>query len=102
MKFEDVVHQALEHCRSVGEAKRHGNKFVVSFMGPECRLQNIFLLNSDLMVASSKIEFQKIMGTVEFIQELINNWDWIFFFNGHGIERSIINTKFPLSTWFSN
>jgi hypothetical protein len=51
--FEDVVHESLEGGGGVGKTKRHDEKLVMAFMGPEGCLWNVIQMHPDLVVTSS-------------------------------------------------
>jgi hypothetical protein len=55
-------------------------------MSSKGSLRNICLFHMDLVVARMKIKFSKEPGTTQFIQEVINDRNGKFVFNGEFVE----------------
>jgi len=45
-------------------------------------LHNVFLFHLYLVVVGTQVKFGEKIGSVKFIQDIINNWDGEFFFDG--------------------
>jgi hypothetical protein len=73
----------------------HDQKLIVSLMSSKCSLRNVFLVHTYLVVAITKIKFSKEHGTTQFIQEVINDKNGEFFFNGEFVEGAEVNTYAP-------
>ena len=54
---EDVIHEALESGRCVGESKRHYVPFEGAIVSPESHLPFIALSDSDQMVGMPEVDF---------------------------------------------
>jgi len=57
MRTEELVHEALECCWHIGEAKWHHYKLVMTFMSVKSCFRNVFLPYSYLMVTRPQIQF---------------------------------------------
>ena len=64
-------------------------------MSYECSLRNVCLFHTDLVVARKKIKFSKELGTTQFIQEVINDRNGKFFFDGEFVEGTKIRKHVP-------
>jgi hypothetical protein len=81
-RAKDMIHEALEGGGGITQAKGHDKKIIVSFMSSKGSLRNVCLFHTDLVVARTKIKFSKELGTTQFIQEVINDRNGKFVFNG--------------------
>jgi hypothetical protein len=81
-RMEDMIHEALESGERITQAKVHEHKIIVALMSLKCSLRNFSLVHTYLVVARMKIEFSKELVTTQFIQEVINDRNKKFFFNG--------------------
>jgi hypothetical protein len=70
-----MVHEALKGGGSVTQPKGHDQKFVVALMSAKGHLRNVRLFHTDLVIARAKIKFGEELGTTQFIQEVINDWN---------------------------
>jgi hypothetical protein len=52
---ENVVHEALEFCRSIGESKGHDSVLEMSKFCPKSGLQLISFFNSNIVVSRAQI-----------------------------------------------
>jgi hypothetical protein len=77
-----MIHEALESGGSITQAKGHDQKLIVALMIFKGSLRNVCLFHTNLVVARTKIKFSKELGTTQFIQEVINDENEKFFFNG--------------------
>jgi hypothetical protein len=94
-RTEDMIHEALESGGTITQAKGHDQKCIVALTSSKGSLSNIFLFNTDLVVARMKIKFSKELGTTQFIQEVINDTDEKFIFNGEFVEGAEVSTHNP-------
>jgi hypothetical protein len=93
--MEDIIHEALEGGGGITQAKGHDQKVIVALMSSKGILGNVYLFHTYLVVARTKIEFSKEMGTPQFIQEVINERDGKFVFNGKFVEGMKVRTHSP-------
>ena len=50
IRFQCVIHEALEGGRCIAKAKRHDQELIMAFMGMESCLRNVCFFHADLMV----------------------------------------------------
>jgi hypothetical protein len=92
-RTKDMIHEALESGGSITQqAKGHDQKIIVALMSSKCSLRNVCLIHTDMVVARTKIKFRKELGTTQFIQEVINDRNEKFVFNGEFIEGAKVRT----------
>jgi hypothetical protein len=94
-RMEDMIHEALESGGSITQAKGHDQKLIVALMSLKCSLRNVCLIHTYLVVARTKIKFSKELGTTQFIQEVINDRNGKFFFDGEFVEGTKVRTHVP-------
>jgi hypothetical protein len=58
-------------------------------------LRNVYLFHTNLVVARMEIKFSKELGTTQFIQEVFNDRNGKFVFNGEFVEGAEIMTHAP-------
>jgi hypothetical protein len=85
-RMEDMIHEALESGGSITQTKGHDQKLIVALMSSKGSLRNVCLFHTDLVVARTKIKFSKELGATQFIQEVINDRNGKFVFNGEFVE----------------
>jgi hypothetical protein len=85
-RTEDMIHEALESGGSITQAKGHDQKLIVSLTSSKGSLRNVCLFHIDLVLARMKIKFSKEFDTTQFIQEVINDRNGKFVFNGEFVE----------------
>ena len=90
---QDMVHEAHEGGRSVGEAKWHDKPFIESILRLECRLPHVTFGHPDLVVTAPEINFGEDGGAVELIQHVIKARVTVF--DGDLVDGSTINTHPP-------
>jgi hypothetical protein len=94
-RTEDMIHEALEGGWGITQAKGHDQKLIVALMISKGNLRNVFLFHTYLVVARTKIKFSKELGTTQFIQEVINDRNRKFVFNGEFVEGTKVRTHSP-------
>lgn len=99
---EVVVHESLESVRSIGQAERHNQKFIMAFMSAECCFWNIIWFYSDLVVPRTKVQLRKDSSFVKFIQEFIDHGNRKFIGHGNLGQSPVIHTKSPTAVLFFN
>ena len=66
---EDVIHEALESSRCVGESKRHYAPFEGAVASPESHLPFVALLDLDQMVGVPEVDCSLSLNTVTFFKK---------------------------------
>jgi hypothetical protein len=94
-RAEDMVHEALEGGGGVTQAKGHDQKLIVALMSAKGGLGNVGLFHMYLVIAQAKIKFGKELGATQFIQEVINDRNGKFVFNGQFVESTEVKTHSP-------
>jgi hypothetical protein len=94
-RTEDMIHEALEGGGGITQAKGHDQKLIVALMSSKGSLGNVFLFHTYLVVARMKIKFSKELGATQFIQEVINDRNGEFFFNGKFVKGMEVRTHSP-------
>jgi hypothetical protein len=90
-----MTHEALESGGSITQAKGHDQKLIMALMISKGSLRNVFLFHTDLVVAKTKIKFSKELGATQFIQEVINDRNGKFVFNGEFFEGAEVGIHAP-------
>ncbi|MCZ2221987.1 hypothetical protein NUW87_11560, partial [Corynebacterium pilbarense] len=90
-----MIHEALEGGGGITQAKGHDQKLIVALMSSKGSLRNVCLFHTYLVVARTKIKFSKELGATQFIQEVINDKNGKFVFNGDFVEGTEVNTHAP-------
>jgi hypothetical protein len=94
-RMEETIHVALESGGSITQAKGHDQKLIVALMSSNRILRNVGLVHTYLVVARTKIKFSKELGNTQFIQEVINDKNGKFVFNGNFVEGAEVRTHAP-------
>ena len=92
---EDMVHEALKGGGGVTQPKGHDQKLIVALMSAKGHLRNVGIFHTDLVIARAKIKFGEELGTTQFIQEVINDQNGKFVFDGEFIEGTEVRTHAP-------
>jgi hypothetical protein len=93
--LKDMIHEPLKGGGSITQAKWHDQKLIVALMSSKGSLMNVFLFHMDLVVARTNIKFSKELGTTQFIQEVINDRNEKFVFNGEFVEDAQVMKHVP-------
>jgi hypothetical protein len=94
-RIEDMIHESLEGGGGITQAKGLDQKLIMAIMSSKGGIKNVFPFHTDLVVARMKIKFRKELGTTQFIQEVINDRNGKFVFNGEFVERAEVRTHAP-------
>jgi hypothetical protein len=94
-RMEDMIHEALEGGGGITQDKWHEQKIIVALMSSKGSLGNFYCFHTYLVVARTKIRFSKELGTTRFIQEVINDTNGKFVFNGKFVEGMKVRTRSP-------
>jgi hypothetical protein len=87
---EYCVYHHLEGCWRVGEAEEHDGGFKKSFWGEECGLPFVSILDTDIIVSLSDVEFSKQGTSAKAIDCLWNEWGDISIFLSPFIDWSVV------------
>jgi hypothetical protein len=92
---EDMIHEALEGGGGITQAKGHDQKLIVALMSSKGSHGNVCLFHTYLVVSRTKINFSKELAATQFIQEVINDRNGKFVFNGKFVEGTEVRTHSP-------
>jgi hypothetical protein len=85
-RTKDMIHETLEGGGGITQAKGHEKKLIVALMISKGNLGKVCLFHTYLVVAQTKIQFSEELGTTQFIQEVINDRNGEFVFDGKFVE----------------
>jgi hypothetical protein len=71
-------------------------------MSSKCSLRNVFLFYLYPVIAKTKIKFSKELSTTQFIQEIMNDRNGEFFFDGEFFEGEEVKTHAPRAFFFND
>jgi hypothetical protein len=94
-RTKDMIHEALKSGGSITQDKGHDQKIIMALMILKCSLRNVCLVHMYLVVSRIKIKFSKELGTTQFIEEVINERNGKFFFDGEFVEGVEVKTHIP-------
>ncbi len=80
---KNVVHEALERCRSIGEPKRHDTPFKGAVTGPEGCFPFITFSYVYEMISVSEIKFGIDASGAHGVEEVGNEWKGITILLGY-------------------
>ena len=87
---EGVIHESLERGGGVGEAEEHDGGFEEPLMGDEGGFPLVSVLDTDIVVSPSYIEFGENLGVPEFIDEVGDEGEGIGVTNGMFVKVSVV------------
>jgi hypothetical protein len=93
MKY--MIHENLEGGWGITQAKGHDQKIIVALMNSKGSLGNACLFHTYMVVARTNIKFNKELGANQFIEEVINDRNGKFVFNGKFVEGTTFRTHSP-------
>jgi hypothetical protein len=85
-RMEDMIYEALEGGGEITQDKGHDQKLRVALMSSKGSFGNVCLFHMYLVVAQMKIKFSEELGATQFIQEVINDRNGEFVFDGKFVE----------------
>jgi hypothetical protein len=94
-RMEDMIHEALKGGGGITQAKGHDQKIIVALMSSKGSLGNVCHFHTYLVVARMKIKFSEELGGTQFIQEVINDRNGEFVFDGKFVEGMEVRTHLP-------
>lgn len=96
------IHGTLKRCWSSGGAKGNDTELKVAGVSGKCRLILFTWLEPNLMVPWMKIKHWEPSTWSQFINKLIKNWYRIDWFDGQGVEVTVIHTGTLGSVFFTH
>jgi hypothetical protein len=87
--------QIFQYVVVITQAKGHEKKLIVALMSSKGSLGNVFHFHTYLVVAQTKIQFSEELGPTQFIQEVINDRNGEFVFDGKFVEGTKVRTHSP-------
>src|ERR1700742_796434 len=94
---EGVIHEVLELGRRVAQSKRHNTVFKETIFCLECCLPFITWFNPDKVISGLKIQGGKVFSAPEFLNQSLNQWEWVRIFDSVIIQCAIINAHPPFA-----
>jgi hypothetical protein len=94
-RTKDMIHEALEGGGGITQAKGPDQNLIVALMSSKGSLGNICLFHMYFVVARRKIQFSEELGATQFIQEVINDRNGEFVFDGKFVEGTEVKTHSP-------
>jgi hypothetical protein len=94
-RTKDMIHEALEGGGRITQDKGHDQKLIVALMSSKVSLGNAFLFHMYLVISRTNIKFSKELVSTQFIQEIINEMNGKFVFNGKFFEGTEVKTHSP-------
>jgi hypothetical protein len=67
-RMEDMIRETLESGGGITKDKGHDQELIVALMSSKGHLENVSLFHTYLVVTGTKIKFNKVMITTQFIQ----------------------------------
>ena len=71
---KDIIHDALERRRRITEAKGHNNPLEGAYLCVEGGFLDIFIVDSDLVEPTNKVDLPKYGGTPQCTQDGLDRW----------------------------
>lgn len=88
--LEDIVHHALEGCGGVAHSEEHDERFVEAAVGDERGFPLVSVLDSDIREAPADVDFGKVLGSLESVEEFGNEREGITVLDRHVVELSVV------------
>ena len=97
---KDIIHTALQRQWLITEAKGHNNPLEGAKLRVEGGFLDIFVVNSDLVEHTNKVDLRKYGGTPQCTQDGLDRWQRILISNSSCIQRSVVDAHAPLTIRF--
>ena len=99
---KDMVHESLEGGGSIAESKEHDSGFKESHGGNESGFPLIFLLDADVVISRTNVEFGEQGGLLHVINEFWDEGEWIGISDSVGVQVVVILTwaKGSVLLWY--
>ncbi|KAF9798068.1 hypothetical protein IEO21_10789 [Rhodonia placenta] len=88
--MEDDIHHCLESRGGIGEAEEHYQRFVQPPVSYKGSLPLITGFDLDIIVSSSDIELCEERSTLELVDHLGNQQQWIAIFDGNCVQLAVV------------
>ena len=88
---QDIVHGLLEGGRCVTQSKGHENELIVTIPCSESGLVRIVGMYTNLVIARSKVNLGEESRSSDFVQHLVNAWQWITIIDSQLIQGSLVH-----------
>jgi len=90
---EDVMHEALESGWGVGEAKGHDGEFKEAIPSPKGSFGYVRICDSDLMVASAKVDFGEDGCPVESVKHVVHTGEGVAVLDARKVEGTVVHAQ---------
>ena len=87
---EDMVHESLEGGGGIAESKEHDGGFKESHGGNESSFPLILLLNANVVISPTNVEFGEQGGLLHVIDEFQDEGEWIGISDCVGVQVVVI------------
>ena len=75
--MKGVIHESLKGGRGIGKAKEHYAWFKESLMGDESSFPLVSILDTDVVISPTDVEFGENLCPLKFINEVGDEWEGI-------------------------
>lgn len=93
--LQHIVHECLKCYRCISEAKGHDEELKVTSVRPKGGLGDVIRMHAHLMVPAAQVDLGEELGTLQFVQELINHWYWKFVLHDGVVEGTVVDAETP-------
>ena len=97
---KDIIDDALKRRWRITEVKGHNNPLEDAQLRVEGGLLDIFVVNSDLVEPTNKVDFQKYGGSPQRTQDGLDRWQRILISNSSRIQHSVVDAHAPFTIRF--
>ena len=97
---KDIIHDALERRWRITEAKGHNNPPEGAQFRVEGGFLDIFVVHSDLVGPTNKVDLRKDGGTPQCTQDGLDRWQRIPISISSRIQRSVVDAHTPFTIRF--
>ena len=87
---EDMVHESLEGGGSIAESKEHNGGFKESHGGDESSFPLIFLLDANVVISPTNVEFGEQGGFLHVVDEFGDQGERVGISDGVGVQVAVI------------
>ena len=88
--MEDLIHHGLEGGRTVSETEVHYQRLEETMVCLECHLPFISFLDVDIVVAPADVQFGKIPCTLESVDQVVDEGEWVVVFLHDGVQCVVV------------
>ena len=97
---KDIIHDALERRWCITEAKEHNNPLEGAKLRVEGGFLDIFVVHSDLVEPTNKVDFGKYGGTPQCTQDGLDRWQRIPISYSSRIQCCVVDAHAPFTIRF--